>query len=184
MQDTPDALLKEIQNGSDESFALLAKQYAPLVGGMVSSFYASGGGARDELLQEAESALLKAALTYDRTQRAVSFGLYAKICIRNALISHRRKVLRRTRRDMPEEKAWKSSGVHRVLSQTENGEQTIERITALLSPYERCVLQAYLSGKTVPEIAQDLGKNSKSVHNALFRIREKGKRLEQPEKKD
>lgn len=184
MQDTPDTLLKEIQDGSDESFTLLARQYAPLVAGMVSSFYASGGGARDELLQEAESALLKAALTYDRTQRAVSFGLYAKICIRNALISHRRKVLRRTQRDIPEEKSWKDSGVHSALNQTENGEQTIERIAVLLSPYERRVLRAYMSGKKVPEIARDLGKNSKSVYNALFRIREKGKRLEQPEKED
>ncbi len=184
MQDTPETLLKEIQDGSDESFALLAKQYAPLVAGMVSSFYASGGGARDELSQEAESALLKAALTYDRTQTAVSFGLYAKICIRNALISHRRKVLRRARRDISEEKTWKSSGVRRILEKTGDMEQTVERIAALLSPYERCVLHAYISGKPVQEIAQDFNKDSKSVYNALFRIRKKGKRLELPEKKD
>lgn len=184
MQDTPDTLLKEIQNGSDESFSLLAKQYAPLVAGMVSSFHASGGGARDELLQEAKSALLKAALTYDSSQKAVSFGLYAKICIRNALISHRRKVLRRTRQDIPKEKSWKGSGAQRGMPRTENGEQTIERIAVLLSPYERRVLRAYMSGKKAPEIAREVGKDPKSVYNALFRIREKGKQLEQPEKKD
>ena len=183
MQDTPDTLLEEIQNGSNESFFILAKQYAPLVAKMVSSFFASGGGARDELLQEAESALLKAALTYDKTQTAVSFGLYAKICIRTALISYRRKVLRRTQREISNKKAGKSRGVQRVLTQSENAEQAIERIVAVLSPYERCVLREYISGKSVREIAQDLNKESKSVYNALFRIREKGKQLERSKKK-
>ena len=51
-------------------------------------------------------------------------------------------------------------------------------IVAVLSPYERCVLREYISGKSVREIAQDLNKESKSVYNALFRIREKGKQLE------
>ena len=150
---------------------------------MVSSFFARGGGAREELLQEAESALLKAALTYDKTQTAVSFGLYAKICIRNALISYRRKVLRRTQREISNKKAGKSRGVQRVLTQSENAEQAIERIVAVLSPYERCVLREYISGKSVREIAQDLNKESKSVYNALFRIREKGKQLERSKKK-
>lgn len=183
MQDTPDTLLEEIQNGSNESFSMLAKQYAPLVAKMVSSFFASGGGARDELLQEAESALLKAALTYDKTQTAVSFGLYAKICIRNALISHRRKILRRTQREISNKKIRKSRGAQRVLIQTENVEQAIERIAVVLSPYERCVLREYISGKSVREIAQDLNKEAKSVHNALFRIREKGKQLERSGRK-
>lgn len=178
MQDTVDTLLEEIRNGSDESFAVLAKRYAPLIGSMVSSFCASGGGARDELMQEAESALLKAAVTYDCAQKDVSFGLYAKICMRNALISHRRKVLRRTHRDMPDQVSKKGKGTHRVFAQTEDVEQTLARIEVLLSAYEKRVLQEYMAGKSVPEIAEEIGKKPKSIYNALFRIREKGKRLE------
>lgn len=176
MHDTPNALLKEIQKGSDADFASLVKQYTPLITSLVSSFSASGGGAWDELQQEAKSALLKAALTYDSTQTAVSFGLYAKICMRNALISYRRKVLRRARRDMPEKASRKKADI-----QIQNIKQMVAGLEKVLSSYEKYVLQEYISGKSVPEIAEDIGKNPKSVHNALFRIREKGKRLEKPD---
>lgn len=178
MQDTPNALLKEIQEGSDAGFATLVKQYTPLITSLVSSFCASGGGARDDLQQEAESALLKASLTYDSTQNAVSFGLYAKICMRNALISHRRKVLRRSRRDMSKKLSRQGKSMHNVFVQTQNLVQKLEKLEKVLSPYERQVLREYISGKSVPEIAEDVGKSSKSVHNALFRIREKGKQFE------
>ena len=179
MQDTPNALLREIQEGSDAGFAALQKQYAPLITSLVSSFCASGGGARSDLQQEAESALLKAALAYDSEQTAVSFGLYAKICIRNALISHRRKVLRRARRDMPEKSTKRELGVHRVFVQTQNLEQKLAELNKILSPYERRILLEYMSGKSAPEIGEEIGKSAKSVHNALFRIREKGKQFEQ-----
>lgn len=182
LQDISGTLLREIQNGSDESFALLEKRYAPLIVSMVSSFCASGSGARDELLQEAQSALLKAALTYDCAQKDVSFGLYAKICIRNALISHRRKVLRRTHRDMPGKTVNEKKDVRRVFSQAEDMEQMLVKIEGLLSAYEKQVLRAYMAGKSVSEIAGEVGKGPKSVYNALFRIRQKGKQLEWPGK--
>lgn len=182
MQNISDTLLQEIQNGSDESFALLEKRYAPLIASMVSSFCASGSGAKDELLQEAQSALLKAALTFDCTQKDVSFGLYAKICIRNALISHRRKVLRRMRRDMPGRAAKKKKGGRRVFSQAGNMEQMLVKIEGMLSAYEKRVLKAYMAGKSILEIAGEVGKEPKSVYNALFRIRQKGKQLEWPGK--
>ncbi len=182
MQDTPNALLKEIREGSDAGFAALQKQYAPLTATLVSSFCASGGGVRADLEQEAESALLKAALSYDSAQTAVSFGLYAKICIRNALISHRRKVLRRARRDMPEKDAKREPGAYRVFVQTQNLEKKLAELNEVLSPYERRVLLEYMSGKSAPEIGEEIGKSAKSVHNALFRIREKGKQFERSAK--
>ena len=178
MQDTSNALLKEIQEGSAAGFIALMKQYSPLITSLVSSFCASGSGSRDDLQQEAESALLKAALTYDSTQTAVSFGLYAKICMRNALISYRRKVLRRSRRDMLQKSSKQEKSMRSVFVQTQNFAQKLEKLDEVLSPYERRVLEEYISGKSVPEIAEDIGKNSKSVHNALFRIREKGKQFE------
>ena len=182
LQNISDALLKEIQNGSDESFSLLEKRYAPLIASMVSSFCASGSGAKDELLQEAQSALLKAALTFDCAQKDVTFGLYAKICIRNALISHRRKALRRMRRDMPGRAVNKRNSVRRVFSQAGNMEQMLVKIEGMLSAYEKQVLRAYMAGKSVSEIAGEVGKEPKSVYNALFRIRQKGKQLEWPGK--
>ena len=174
VRDTPTALLREIRAGSGESFELLVKQYAPLLGNLVSAFYMSGSGARDELEQEARSALLKAALRYDSDQTAVSFGLYAKICIRNALISHRRKTLRQSSPRISENR--------RTVRRQSLPEEPIDRsvlsaFSETLSPYEKKVFSAYLSGKRVAEIAEDLGRSQKSVHNALFRIREKAKQF-------
>ena len=180
MEEALAALLREIQSGSDESFEKLKVQYAPLIASMVSSFYASGSGAKDELLQEARSALLKAALTYDHTQREVTFGLYAKICIRNALISHRRKVLCRTQQDMPSAPAEKKEA-RRVIVRVQDAQRVVARLADSLSPYECQVLEEYMAGKSVPEIAAAVGKNPKSIYNALFRIRQKAKQLEQTE---
>lgn len=68
--------------------------------------------------------------------------------------------------------------MHGVFVQTQNLAQKLEKLETVLSPYERRVLREYISGKSVPEIAEDIGKTAKSVHNALFRIREKGKQFE------
>ena len=52
-------------------------------------------------------------------------------------------------------------------------EALLEESRRVLSAYERNVLSEYVSGKTVPEISDELNKSQKSVNNALYRIRTK-----------
>ena len=47
------------------------------------------------------------------------------------------------------------------------------RIEAVLSPYESHVWWLYLSGQTTGAIAASLGKDERSVQNAIYRIRKK-----------
>ena len=47
------------------------------------------------------------------------------------------------------------------------------RLSSLLSVYERKVLSLYTQGKSYQEIGQILGKEAKSIDNALQRIKHK-----------
>ena len=91
-----------VQSGDAESFEGLKSKYAPLVVSTVGSF-AVGDISRSELEREAESALLKAAVRYDTKQSKVAFGLYAKICITNRLISVQRKLIRANNKKIAKE---------------------------------------------------------------------------------
>ena len=167
-----------VQSGDAESFEGLKRKYAPLMLGVVSSF-AAGEISTSELEREAESALLKSAVRYDTSQSKVAFGLYAKICIKNALISYLRKEqtkLRRQQRALETVQSKKSTRARfSYASEGRDTEKTVERISGVLSCYEKKVFSEYMSGRSVREIAADLGRSVKSVNNAMYRIKEKVK---------
>ena len=48
-----------------------------------------------------------------------------------------------------------------------------DQICRSLSPYENRVWWMYLSGRTAAEIGKQLGKDARSVQNAVYRIRRK-----------
>ncbi len=175
-------IVADVQSGNDESFSVLKAKFSPLIKSLVRSFDDSGG----EYEKEAESALLKAALSFDVHQSKVAFGLFAKICIRNALISLKRKEMSRKRR--AEKKAVatrdrRNIGFHSFGSDdAAETEKLIENISSLLSAYEKRVFLEYMSDKTVEEIAIAVGKPKKSVNNAIYRIKEKVKALEFPDR--
>ena len=83
--DKLNCLISRTKAGETDAFDKIAEQYRPLIEGCVCYFY--GTIDFEELEQEALIALYKAACTYDSGNTNVSFGLYAKICINNSLIS-------------------------------------------------------------------------------------------------
>ncbi len=176
-------IVADVQSGNDESFSLLKAKYAPLVSSLVLSFE-SGAVDISEYEKEAESALLKAAVRFDTAQDDVAFGLFAKICIKNALISLRRKEMSRKRRlERKVESVKRKTGLH--MSEAHDAAETeklVEDIKAVLSSYEKRVFSEYMSDKTVEEIAIAVGRPKKSVNNAIYRIKEKVKALEFPDK--
>ena len=95
-------LIEKVRDGDEIAFATLSETYANLIDGAVKRFAPSFGidaesdgdiYGSDDLRQIAVVALYKAALTYDPENEGknVSFGLFAKICVRNAMISALRK---------------------------------------------------------------------------------------------
>ena len=133
----------------------------------------------EDLRQEALVQFCNAVCNYDLSLDGVEFGLYAKICIENRLVSYVRSYKRR------KDKAFFSFDVEvsEDSSYTDPAQDIIdkERFTALveliegsLSDYESRVWWLYVSGMSVSDIAKKLGVDDpRSVTNAIYRIRRK-----------
>ena len=171
------ACIQRIREGDQAAFAQLLADYTPLVNAEVSRHGATlGDQDREDLRQIASVALYRAALGFDLEQCEVEFGLYAKICIANALASQLR-VIRRRAFEVSAQQAWlendsEEDPTRRVLEQ-EAAEALYAKIRALLSPYENRVWSLFVAGRSAREIAQMLHKEPHSVENAVYRIRQK-----------
>lgn len=187
------SLLKRISEGDEYAFEVLAEKYRTLTDtaasraqkSLESSALADAENVWD-LRQEAQLALYKAALRYDREGMAdkVTFGLFAKICVRNAMISQIRRAAAKRRRGEKAQAAAErmmTEGVGDVTSAGAISKLELERIIgksgSALTELERTVLTLYLQGKSSLEIAREMGRTAKSVSNALYRIKVKLKGL-------
>jgi len=187
------SLLKRISEGDEYAFEVLAEKYRTLTDtaasraqkSLESSALADAENVWD-LRQEAQLALYKAALRYDREGMAdkVTFGLFAKICVRNAMISQIRRAAAKRRRHekaaMSYEKLTETGTADVTSERAIYGlelERILQRSGSTLSEYERAVLMLYLQGKSSSEIAVIKGRSAKSVSNAIYRIKVKLKGL-------
>ena len=172
--------IERVRNGEQRAFSELVERYAPLIESLVSKFYDGDvlGVSRDDLRQEAVLRFYNSILTYDIDQCDVEFGLYAKICISNALTSQLRLYRKRTAEqladlyDIPNFVCDSEDPSDRILEE--------ERVKALyslirknLSPYEYRIWQMYMSGRTAKDIGIVVNSDEKSVSNAIYRIRKK-----------
>ena len=170
-------IIKGVKSGRQEDFEILRRKYSPLVNREVESFTISGAGSEDELRDEAERALLSAAVTFDETKN-VAFGYYAKICIRNALITMRRAVISKEKklRKQSHEPARRRRQSFDAFAGLSGGE-IVKKISTVLSSYEKKVFMMSLDGISAAEIAAVVGKDEKSVNNAIFRSRQKIRKM-------
>ncbi len=179
-------LLCAARAGDQQAYALLLERYAPMLQSMVSKYAASGMSEADleDLRQEASVVFCSAVQSYDPAREGVEFGLYAKICVGHGLASALR-VFRRQRRDgllSLEGEGLIEQNPGLLGSEVSVSDALIdkERMEALkliiqraLSPYESRIWWMYVSGASTSHIAQSLGKDEKSVSNAIYRIRRK-----------
>jgi len=87
-------IINAYRSGDETAFDKLVGIYRPLIESMVSRCYEglSQYLEKEDARQYALIAFSRAALSYNTEQSKVSFGLYAKICIGNALVSKLRSV--------------------------------------------------------------------------------------------
>ena len=88
-------LILSVQGGKEAAFSELCEQYAPLIDSMVGRYGSrlkDPGESKEDLRQEAILSFYRAIMTYDIAQTKVTFGLYAKICMRNRMVSLLRKI--------------------------------------------------------------------------------------------
>ena len=170
-------LIARVKSGDDAGFAALADEYENLVRALVSSFLLKCkdlGAEYDDLMQEAAMALYKAAVAYDLEREEVTFGLFAKICITNKLISVQRKLIRANVK-----KTAKGGTEKQRVRVPADDRQTVYKGTELgaFTRLERDVFNLYVEGCSYNEIAERLHRDVKSIDNAMYRIRRKLKGL-------
>ena len=179
-----------MKSGDQTAFKEITEKYNPLIDSMVYKYYRiakeSGYSAdEDDFRQEAVIALYKAAMTYESENDKVTFGLYAKICIRNRLSSVLRKAERIFEKNIYEPDSYSSEhdvgedlpevelGPEELVIAQENYKGLLVQISKILTTYERSVFDMYVDGKTYREIALLLDRSEKSVDNAIYRIKAK-----------
>ena len=165
-----------VREGDQSAFAELLAEYTPLVSAEVSRHGATLGEQDvEDLRQIALLALYRAALGFDLLQSDVEFGLYAKICMANALVSQLR-VIGRRRAETPLTDTLSCAQVDDPAARLMEEEALADlhkRIRAVLSPFELRVWTLYVAGYRSGEIARQLQKDTHSVENAVYRIRQK-----------
>lgn len=187
-KEATDLLIAQAQSGSREAYEKLLFRYRPLIDSLVSGFISSDMSMQDieDLAEEARHIFLASITSYDLSRDGVEFGLYAKICLKNGLISelrrqmyrHRLGVVSLTSDDLETgESGYGSDDPAKELVEEEDFRQLYRKVRACLSQFENSVWWMYVSGVSAPDIAKSLGKDEKSVHNAIYRIRVKLKQL-------
>lgn len=172
------SLLLRAREGSQEACGFLRNRYRPLIDASVAHFTAEGMTMQEkaDLREEAERIFLTAISTYDTDQDAVDFGLYAKICLRNGLVSEVRSQSARHKLgivSLETEDVSDEVDPARDLVEEERFHKLYQMIRSSLSAFENEVWWRFVSGVSVKRIAEQVGKDERSVHNAIYRIRRK-----------
>lgn len=171
------ALILAARNGDQSAFESLLRRYSPLIESLSLSFSSANDAQdKDDLYQEACIAFYRAVEHFDVAQKEVEFGLYAKTCIRNRLLTFCRKLRHRDLIVMGLDGEAEQAGevdLSQSIVEKENFLALYQKIESLLSPYESRVWWLYLSGRTAKEIAVQVQREERSVQNAIFRIRKK-----------
>lgn len=170
----------KVREGDEAAFEALLDRYKPMIEAAVTRCIANEpyDSARDDLVQEATLIFYNSILTYDLEQQEVEFGLYAKICVSNALISQLRVLKKRKAEKLTETSDGElfandsDDPTLRVLEQ-ESFKALCSLIRENLSSFEYRVWQMYMSGMSARQIGLRIGKDERSVNNAIYRIRKK-----------
>ena len=187
-------LIDRLRGGEGEISEYICEKYKNLVRSKAKSMFILGGDTED-LIQEGMIGLFKAVRDYD-SGRDASFYTFAELCISRQLYTAVQAAGRKKHLPLnsyvslygnedgekkgkePEELLEEISDSARLnpeelfldRERTEYLESAIEKE---LSPFEKQVLDLYLTGMSYSEIARVLGREEKSTDNALQRLKGK-----------
>ena len=177
------SLIRKARDGSVEALELLKNKYSPLIESQVNRACADymSNQDREDMREDAISAFCDAVCSYNCEEKKVEFGLFAKVCISNRLVSFIRKYNSRdvhnvTSLDslehfLPEEE---QTDPLQLVIEEEKAKILIETIQKTLSPYEWNIWWLYTSGHSAKSIAEKVSAGDvRSVNNAIYRIRKK-----------
>lgn len=177
-------LIDLVVAGDSDAFTELVERYNPLLKKILSIHTTEEMSNEDveDLGQEELIAFYRAIINFDKEQTNVEFGLYAKICITNSMISYKRAAAKKSNESLIGDDEMNSitdpeGEVSRFFEMRESERELGEQIEKTLSQYENEVWSYYVNGYSSKEIAAKLNSGEKSIDNAIFRIRKKLKTL-------
>lgn len=182
-QFSDEQLIERLRGGETEISDYLMEKYKGLVRKKARAMYLIGGDT-DDLIQEGMIGLFKAIQDY-RPDREASFQTFASLCIERQLYSAVKNSTRQKHIPLNSyislseeaetgslEGLW-SENPEALIIDRENTGSLEKQISRTLSPMENKVLAYYLEGYSYVQIAELMNKQSKSIDNALQRIRGK-----------
>jgi RNA polymerase sporulation-specific sigma factor len=185
-------LVLRARNGDSVAMDSLLRRYTGFVRLKASSYFIAGGES-DDLIQEGLVGLYKAVRDF-RTDKETSFRSFAELCITRQIITAIKTATRfkhaplntyvsfshtpagQEDGDCTLGDALPGPGVDDpavcVIS-TEELQSLVFCLGTGLSPLESDALRLYLEGNSYEEMAEDLGCDTKTIDNALQRVKRK-----------
>ena len=163
-------LILKVRERNDFAFAELLKRYTPMINKLISGF-SSDKISYDEAFSEASVALHKASLTYKLENVGVTFGLYARICVKRRLSDlYSASEPFDLAENYDVERLSVASNVESMLLLKERVQSFISCAREILSDYEYRVFMLYIQGYDTDSMCEALSRDKKSVENAKARM--------------
>jgi RNA polymerase sporulation-specific sigma factor len=186
-------LIALAKQGRADAYDRLVRRYYGFVRLKASSYFLAGGDSED-LIQEGLVGLYKAIRDY-RTDRESSFRNFAELCITRQIITAVKTATRNKHTPLNQYVSFSSSPagaagegeptldevipgptVHDPVNQVISSEELralVACLSTVLSDLESRVLSLYLDGYSYEDVGKRLGCDTKTVDNALQRVKRK-----------
>lgn len=184
-------IVKRAASGDRIALEYIMSKYKNFVRVKAKSYFLIGAD-KDDILQEGMIGLYKAIRDFDES-KAHSFRAFAEVCITRQIITAIKTATRQKHiplntyvslsKPIYDEESERTLLDIITANMITNPEELIiskeelknieNKINSLLSSLEQEVLGLYLNGKSYQEIADIIGKEPKSIDNALQRVKRK-----------
>src|ERR1700756_2055060 len=185
-------LVLKARNGDSVAMDGLMRRYTGFVRLKASSYFLAGGDSED-LVQEGLIGLYKAVRDY-RTDKETSFRSFAELCVTRQIITAIKTATRFKHSPLNQYISFSHTPAGqegddctlgdalpgpavndpsvRVIS-TEELQSLVGCLSTTLSPLESDALRLYLEGSSYEQMAVELGCDTKTIDNALQRVKRK-----------
>ena len=184
-------VVMEAKSGNNKAQEYLISKYENFVKVKAKSYFLIGAD-KEDIYQEGMIGLYKAIRDFN-PEKSTSFKAFAEICVTRQIITAIKTATRQKHiplntyvslnKPIYEEESertlldvlsgLKISDPEELMISKEQMQFIETTISEVLSGLERKVLTSYLDGKSYQEIACDLERHSKSIDNALQRVKRK-----------
>ena len=184
-------LIRKAKTGDYDATEEIMRRYKNFVK-LKSRAYFLKGADKEDIIQEGMIGLYKAIRDFDESKTS-SFRCFAEVCITRQMITAVKTATRKKHtplnnyvslsKPIYDDESERTlldiitlgmvSNPEELIISREKLEDIEDKINELLSELEQEVLRLYLNGRSYQQIAERIGKDVKSIDNALQRVKKK-----------